>query len=280
MGMKSVRANAMAEEHSKIQTFGSESPRVTFFVGVHGNERASLRGLQLLQERHRLRDLKESLQVVHVHQRALSIGQRYVERDLNDSFPGKPDGCLEERVAFELTNTLRRTTYNFDFHSTSFDCPPYGIFSQLGGEIPKIIKGLRTEHYVFNEKNSLIRNMPNGIAYEVGDENDPRSAENAYELMVGVLALFRMIPKTLSLPRPNNPATYLIYDVLRRSMFQTLDPKIRDFARVQKGDRLGLSTSGGEVLANEAFVPIWVNHPDAIRMAKQILICDWEGEDG
>lgn len=270
----------MTEEHSKVETFGSGSPRVTFFVGVHGNEQASLRGLELLRERHPLSELKEPLQVVHVHQRALSIGQRYVERDLNDSFPGKPDGCLEERVAFELTNKLRRTTYNFDFHSTSFDCSPYGIFSKLGGEIPKVIKGLRTEHYVFNEKNSLIRNMPNGIAYEVGNESDPGSAENAYELMVEVLAFFRMIPRTLPPTRTKNPATYLIYDVLRRSLFQSLDPMIRDFVRVEKGHRLGLSKSGVDVLATEPFVPIWVNHPDAVRMAKQILIGDWEGEDG
>ncbi|PSQ14095.1 succinylglutamate desuccinylase [Halobacteriales archaeon QS_8_69_73] len=79
---------------------GSGEPEVAVVGGIHGDEPSGVRAV----ERLRAADppLERGVKLVVANPPAVAAGERYLETDLNRSFPGDPDGSLEERLAAEL----------------------------------------------------------------------------------------------------------------------------------------------------------------------------------
>ncbi|MBS3094157.1 succinylglutamate desuccinylase/aspartoacylase family protein, partial [Candidatus Pacearchaeota archaeon] len=64
---------------------------------LHGNE---IYGLEVCKD-------QSLFPFILANEKALKENKRFIDSDLNRSFPGKADGNYEERRAFELTKKLK-----------------------------------------------------------------------------------------------------------------------------------------------------------------------------
>ena len=256
----------------KIDTFGPGDPVVTFVVGVHGDEHAPVEGVEILKDLVTPPALKKGFRVITANEEALAQGTRFVDCDLNRSFPGLPHGRLEERLADRLRGELERTPFVFDFHTTTFSVPPYAVVSIYSDQVARVLAAAGVLTAVFDSSESLIKYSARAAAIECGFEGDGETARRAAGIMQRLLWTLDVAGGEREETGPEALNVLLIYQVIEQKSFCSLCPSIRDFQLVEKGEVIGTGTDGEEVAASENFYPVWVNHPTHIRKAKRISI--------
>ena len=100
----------------------NEGKVLVIFAGVHGSEYAPVLALQKLAGQINPKELSGTIVLVHAanppsfFKRTIYYGAD--GKNLNQSFPGKADGTITERIAFVLVEKLmRRANYFIDVHS-------------------------------------------------------------------------------------------------------------------------------------------------------------------
>ena len=131
---------------------------------LHGNERY---GMEVIKR------LPTSLPFFIGNPRALEENKRFIDVDLNRCFPGKENGNYEERRAFKLVNKLKDFDYVIDLHSSTNNCPLFGIITKPNEGKTKFAKKLRLKRLVimpeyFASGKALIDFVKCGISLEIG----------------------------------------------------------------------------------------------------------------
>ena len=112
-----------------VTTHGPGAPEVAVVGGVHGDEPSGVRAVDRLRdaiERGEL-DLQRGLALVVANPPAVEAGVRYLDSDLNRSFPGDPDGDREERLAARLVEATR-DLLTLSLHATHSEEDPIALF--------------------------------------------------------------------------------------------------------------------------------------------------------
>lgn len=105
---------------------------------------------------------------------AMHLNIRGVEGDLNRSFPGNPDGNLEERRAAQLLPVLQTYDVVIDFHQSYATMPDILIVKEWNEEIAAIGECFKIEHVIEMSKGAgsysgvLLTHVKNGIVPEYG----------------------------------------------------------------------------------------------------------------
>ncbi len=264
----------MMENYPKIEILWNrkEDPFLTFIVGVHGDEKAPIEALDILKERLENQSLKKNIRIIYANVKAMNNNTRFIESDLNDSFFDKWKWTYEEELAKILKKELKKTAYNFDFHTTNFPIKSsYWVISVYTDAIKEILSSIWVKNNVFTDKECLIKYCPNGIWFEAWNEKDPDTIANALKIMENILEHFEIIPRQET-PTQEDINIFLIYKVLKKSEFTSINKDVVDFTRVNKWAIIGIQKDGKEFFAEEDFYPIWVDDTTFIRMAKKIHI--------
>lgn len=264
----------MIKDYPKIEILWNlkEDPFLTFIVGVHWDEQAPIKALDIFKKNIENQTLRKNIKIIYANPKAISNNLRFIEQDLNNSFFGKYKWTYEEDLANILKEELKKTKYNFDFHTTSFKINwPYWVISIYNYTVNDIISNLWITNNVFTDKECLIKCCPNGIWFEVWYEKDPNTILNALKIMEDILVYFDIIPiKNNYIKEDIN--IFLIYRLINKSEFIKINNGIIDFKKVNKWESIWIKTDWKEVLAEEVFYPIWVEDETFIRMAKKIKI--------
>jgi hypothetical protein len=101
---------------------GTGTPRIGIVTCMHGNEPLGKQALDLVH-------LPTDMNIVSIvaHPEAVRLRKRYVETDLNRSFPGSVDGSMEERLALQLHHALADRDFVIDIHTTTAITEPFVI---------------------------------------------------------------------------------------------------------------------------------------------------------
>lgn len=97
--------------------------------GVHGDEPSGVRAVERLRtaiDQGEL-DLQRGLLLAVANPPAVEAGVRYLDSDLNRSFPGDPEGDREARLAAGLVAETR-DLLTLSLHSTHSESDPIGLF--------------------------------------------------------------------------------------------------------------------------------------------------------
>jgi predicted deacylase len=151
--------------------------KILLFIATHGNEKI---GLKVARE---IEKLNISNLVIQIgNERALRSNKRYIDQDLNRSFPGKKNGNYEERRAFELTPIIKSADLVIDIHSTTSNTKDTLIVSKLNKETLGCIESIYPKYVVImeNSKNSLISQAKIGISFEYGKDNSQTTMNNCF----------------------------------------------------------------------------------------------------
>lgn len=113
---------------------------------------------------------------------AMYLNQRFIDTDLNRSFPGRLDGNYEERRAYQLSKVLSQFDLIIDWHQTSNDMDDTILVHDLTPELSEICQFFNIKHIVTLDKGdsyydgTLLGHVKNSIAVEYGRLYDLQDA--------------------------------------------------------------------------------------------------------
>lgn len=157
---------------------------VYFTVGVHGNEHSPVNAAK--------RVLNQDQYLV-CNPQALQINRRFVESDLNRSFPGVQGMTLEERIAQKLIKLLANKPLVLDVHTATCATPPFIITTNLSEKHIDLVRRTGIKKVVlmsreFGAGKSLIDFAQTGISLESGREKSTKTQEIIEKIIFKTIA--------------------------------------------------------------------------------------------
>lgn len=204
-------------------------PTVTVVCCVHGDERFGLTVFDRLKNDPIRR---EHLELVLANEEALEANRRYLETDLNRSFPGRVDGSLEERLAHQLLPTIKRARFVLDIHTTTSDIQMTPIVTSLGPSVQKILRHTTSREIAFIQRDpptSLISQIQCGVSLEFNQ--DYATTEAAFDDVLRVVDGIRLSQDGAPLLRQ----VFYVTDVIPRTVPIPQDAKNFQFIPEQNG---------------------------------------------
>jgi predicted deacylase len=180
---------------------GDGEPEYTVIGSIHGDEPAGKKAIEGFLEEDR--EFREAVQFVVANEEALAEKTRFLEADLNRSFPGDPEGSHEERLAAELLKTVKNTTV-LDLHTTRSYPLPFATCSDLNDRIRDLLAsaGVKNVAYFPGEDGELNEHV-DGITVETGFQGTEMAAENALGVIKNFLAAQGVIDGSFGKSDPN-----------------------------------------------------------------------------
>jgi len=216
--------------------------KVVVVCCLHGNEKC---GLEVIKK------LPSNVTSFIGNEKALELNKRFIDCDLNRNFPGDKDGNYEEKLANDLIEKLINFEYVIDIHSSSNECPLFGIITNPNKDKINLAEKMGLNKLVimsesFASGKSLIDFVNCGISLEVGPHN---RIENSNEIREAILNLIN---------NEINEKEMSIFEVVQIIKKQDEgEIIIKNFEEVNKGDIL--IKGENNQIAEFDFIPVLVN---------------------
>lgn len=210
--------------------------KIAIVFCLHGNEKY---GAEVVAK------LPASHPCFLANEKALKENVRFIDEDLNRVFPGRVDGNHEERIAFELKNKLKGFDCVLDLHSSSNDCPLFGIVTDPTIEQVRFAKRLGLKRLVvisgkFAKGTALIDHVKCGLSLEIGPHNGRGNVEEVLELIGNLDS--------------DIDVSMEIFELEEYIMKESDDVMLENFCEIKKGDLIEKGR-----IAERDFVPVFVN---------------------
>lgn len=240
-----------------ITKIGSGKPQIAIVGCLHGDE---IIGKKAIDELKKIKLLRGSLKLVVANEKALRAKKRMVEKDLNRSFPGKKNGCYEEKLAHCLIKEILPADVVIDVHATNSNFERLAITSKLDKKTKQILKHLPCDKVAlisseaFGE-NSMIRFAKVGIAIEYGPN---KKGGNYGKALDDILILLKNLEMIEGIKK--NYSRKELYEVEGKyavdSNFKA-SKKIKNFKLIKKGETIG-QTGTRKIRSTKSFYPLFL----------------------
>ena len=238
----------------EVKIIGSGKPVVIVVGGMHGDEEVGLRVFKKIKCN--LIISKGTLKLVTANRQALSKGIRFIDSDLNRSFPGNTRGGAEEILATKLTKIVSDCDYLLDLHSCSVPSPAFCIIRTKNKL--KLAKRTNLSNLVIfplqkQRGRSLIDQVKNGIGLELGAYENLSTTEVGFNSVVNFISSLgmtkgrKLIPQKLSVFRIRG-------NVYRNEGF-IRNRRIKNLEFVKKGTVLG-RVGKSKMFSERDFYPV------------------------
>jgi len=173
------------------------------------------------------------------NKKAFIENKRFIDTDLNRCFPGKIDGNHEEKLAYNLIKRLKDFYYIIDIHSSSNNCPMFGIITKPNNEKIEFAKLLGLKKLVimpefFASGKALIDFVDCGISIEVGPHNRKENVEEASLLIKNIIE--NKINEDMEI--------FEVFNIIKKSKENVL---INNFDNIAKGQVIANNISGNQI---------------------------------
>ncbi len=228
-------------------------PAVAAVGAIHGDEPCGARAIErFLEETH---DLGRPAKLIVANERALEAGERYLDADLNRSFPGDPDADAHEvRLAARLREEIEGLP-TLGFHSTVSYDEPFATLADLTPEKAATVRALPVEHAAdftgAAEGRSVT--LPGFLNVEAGRQGTAAAAGNAHDCLC---AFLRHADVLAGDPEPTDTALHRVVETVEKRPGVGYGFHGENFRRVGAGETYAATTDGEELRATEPFVPV------------------------
>ncbi|MBU2615722.1 MAG: succinylglutamate desuccinylase/aspartoacylase family protein [Nanoarchaeota archaeon] len=208
---------------------------------LHGNEKY---GLKVIKK------ISPIIPFFIANKRAVQENKRFIDEDLNRCFPGKSKGNHEEKIAFNLLPKLKKFDFVLDLHSSSENCPLFGIITKPDHNKLDFAKKLGLKKLVimpdnFSKSKSLIDHLKCGISIEVGNH---KRSENPKEVIKCIHSFFK---------KKNSNQSPELFEVINIIEKKEENVRIDNFEKIKKGQII--SSGRRDQLAEFDFTAVLVN---------------------
>lgn len=256
-----------SEINKKYQRLISEvdnlaHPRILINICSHGNE---VLGLEVVNKLKNIQVISGSITFHTANELAIKQKRRFIDSDLNRSFPGSVSGNYEQQIASEMMKYIPYFDYVIDIHSTVSDTKDCLIIEDNSSEIQKLISVCQNAKTVLlmtaTKGTSIFRAMrlPKkiipAIVFEYGD-NNISTTEKTFSDILNILYLLRIIESMNPVVKTHKLQQFECYSTYPKSETDITNPKIKNYEMVHKGDIIGYSKNGTSILSDSDFYPI------------------------
>lgn len=231
----------------KVYKRGSGESEVTVVGSLHGDEPTGRRAIEkFLEEEHEFTD---AVKFIVANEEALKQDVRYIDTDLNRSFPGDPDSDLhEERLAAKMMDEID-TGKVLDLHTTHSYPLPFATFTNLNDITRSMMRGTGVTQAVhFPEHNGTLNEHFDGVIVETGFQKTEMALHNAVGVITNFLASEGVLDVSYS---ESDPEIYSHRETIEGDWEFTA----RNFSLVEKGE-VYARKDGEELVAQEDFYPV------------------------
>lgn len=176
----------------KIENRGPGDIEFTIIGSIHGDEPAGKKAIEKILRKDF--DYKKAVKFIIANEKALEQNERFLDADLNRSFPGDINsGKREEVLASKLLNQIGDSRV-LDIHSThSFD-RPFATTVNLRNSEMDMIKATGAEYAVkFGGGTGTWMDYATGVVVEAGLQHSEQAVENAVNVIENFLGYFNVI---------------------------------------------------------------------------------------
>ena len=236
-------------------------PRVLINVCSHGNE---VLGLSVMKELQKIPVVHGSLTFHIANPESVAQNCRFIESDLNRSFPGSPSGTHEERIAAEMMRYIPCFDYVIDIHSTVSGMTDCLIVEDDSSEIQSILSvcnHARTVLHMNATKGMSLftaTRLPDrtilSIAFEYGD-NGSETVQKTSEDISHILKHLGVFAGSVTLAH-HAPEQFDCYAAYPKLETDIANPDIINYTLVHSGDVIGRAIDGTDILADTDFYPV------------------------
>ncbi|WEL23414.1 succinylglutamate desuccinylase/aspartoacylase domain-containing protein [Candidatus Nanohalovita haloferacivicina] len=253
----------------KVTEKGPGKAEVAVVYCTHGDEVAGKKAVEkLLDEKP---DFRKGVKFVFANEKAYEQGERFIDTDLNRSFPGDSESdSYEERLAAEMMQELQEPKV-LDLHETRSAPTPFALFTWMDEETMDTLQSTGVDKAVeISYTPGCGINHYGGVEVETGPRGSQESAEMAYQVLKDFLINEGVLAGEANKSRPE---IFSVYDVEDRPEGDW-NAAVENFQEVSKGETVAKSGSE-EILADKSFVPVLFaeSYPDifgfkAVRLEK------------
>lgn len=242
----------------RIERFGEGDPEVAVVGGIHGDEPCGVTAIE-----HLLADppsFERPVALVLANERAIDRGVRYVDADLNRSFPGERDAAAhEERLAARLREAIG-DSLTLSLHSTQSYGGPFGIVNGLDEFAREIAPQLPLDALVDTGefvRGRIFEGIPRTIEVECGFQGSQAAAENGIAVTEAFLAAVGAVAPD-AVDADQDPDSLSVFRLDRRVPKREADSyavHVPNFEAVEAGEAFA-SSDGDPLRAEETFYPV------------------------
>ncbi len=229
-------------------TRGEGEAELIIVGSIHGDEPAGKRAIERILEK----DLEytKPVKFIIANEKALEKDIRYIDTDLNRSFPGNPDSdSHEERLAHDILQEIGDATV-LDLHTTHSYPDPFATAKDTSDTTMDMARAAGVKHMVvFENKAGALTEHVDGIVVETGYQHSDEAVNNAVDVIERVLAFHGILERPVP---PNTPEVYRYLDTVTGSGWEFT---AENFHRVKEGEVY--ARKGDETLtADKDFYPV------------------------
>lgn len=231
----------------KVITRGNGTPQITVIGSLHGDEPAGKKAIQKILES----DLEfvKPVKFIIANEKALEKDERFLDVDINRSFPGNPGSDLhEERLAAEVLEEVGDTEV-LDLHTTHSYPEPFAVVKNLGEDVIELLESANVENAAYFPNDSgNIQEFVTGVTVEIGTQHSETAVENGVKVIKNFLASCGAIKSDFE---TSDPDVYRYYETVEGNW----EFKAENFQKVSKGE-VYAEKDGETLVAEEEFYPV------------------------
>ena len=228
--------------------------KIILNILTHGDEKI---GLKVVRELKKLNIDEKVFYIQIANEKAAKLSKRFIDQDLNRSFPGKSNGNYEQRLAGKLLPIIKSADIVLDIHSTTSNLKDALIVTKLNKETLKYIKIIQPKYALImniTKDNALISGAKIGLAFEYGQDKDEKVIKKIVRDIKKVLASVNLISFKYSKSK-NTTQFFSVDSEFKKEKDDKLLRGIKNYKLVKKGEIV--AKRGDEFLiAKKDFYPV------------------------
>lgn len=228
--------------------------KIILNILTHGDEKI---GLKVAKEIGKFGIDENILAIQAANREAFDFGKRFIDQDLNRSFPGKKNGNREEKLAHKLSPIIKSADVVIDIHSTKSELKDAVIVTKLDRKTFECVEAMRPKYVLvmnITKGNALISQANIGIAFEYGKDSDPKTLKKIVRDIKRLF--FHLGVYGVAVPESKTATRYFdVFSGAEKPKGYKLLKKIKNYKLIRKGEVF--AAKGREFLAaEEDFYPI------------------------
>ncbi len=228
--------------------------KVILNILTHGDETV---GLKVAKEIQKLRITKGELIVHRANKLAYTRRKRFIDQDLNRSFPGDAKGNHEQRLAHKIFPLIKSADIVIDIHSTTSGLKDALIVTRVNKAVREYVEVIAPRYLLYmraTRNNALMSEAKVGIAFEYGSNADKEALREINNGIKRLLSHLGMIEEKT--PKKKRKVTWLdVYSMVSKKEGAKLLKSVKNYKLIMKGTAYG-SFKGEDIRAAQDFYPI------------------------
>lgn len=227
---------------------GGGEPELVVIGSVHGDEPAGRNAIKNVLEA--TESFRKPVKFIIANEKALERGERFLEADLNSSFPGDASSSKhEERLAAEITGEVRGKTV-IDLHTTRSTEDSFATVKSLDEGVVELFRDSGVENCVCFPEDSgvLIEEADRGMIVEAGIQGTEAAEKRLEETLRNFLACRDVINGSCT---PGNPDFFRYMDTVEGDWEFVAE----NFRKVEEGEVYAVREDQ-DLKAEESFYPV------------------------